>query len=123
MIGKRICIVADSEVDRLYGTQVQQLLVNGGWENVCRFSFPAGEENKTLDVITDLYEFLILHQFDRSDVLVALGGGVTGDMTGYQVDVDIETEDSWYKYDVEAVITDADGMNVPTKEDAIAGNW
>lgn len=47
----------------------------------------------------------------------------TGDMTGYQVDVDIETEDSWYKYDVEAVITDADGMNVPTKEDAIAGNW
>lgn len=47
----------------------------------------------------------------------------TGDMTGYQVDVDIETEDGWYKYDVEAVITDADGMTVPSKEDAIAGNW
>ncbi len=47
----------------------------------------------------------------------------TGDMTGYQVDVDIETEDGWYKYDVEAVIIDADGMTVPSKEDAIAGNW
>ena len=46
----------------------------------------------------------------------------TGDMTGYQVDVDIETDDGWYKYDVEAVITDADGMTVPSKEDAITGN-
>ena len=79
---KRLCIVADSNVDALYGAEVQKLLEQGGC-SCFRFVFPAGEENKTLDVITDLYEFLIRNHFDRSDVLIALGGGVTGDMTGY----------------------------------------
>lgn len=83
MSGKRICMVADSNVDALYGEEIQQLLKKDSYAEVCRFVFPAGEENKTLNVITDLYEFLIQHQFDRSDVLLALGGGVTGDMTGY----------------------------------------
>jgi len=83
MLGKRLCIVTDFNVDALYGAEVQSLLETAGCTTVCRFVFPAGEENKTLDVITDLYEFLIQHQFDRSDALIALGGGVTGDMTGY----------------------------------------
>ncbi len=80
---KRLCIVSDSNVDAIYGENVQKILEESGCNTVCRFVFPAGEEHKTLDVITDLYEFLILHGFDRSDVLIALGGGVTGDMTGY----------------------------------------
>lgn len=83
MKGKRICIVSDSNVDALYGEDMQSLLSDAGFCSVVRFVFPAGEENKTLDVISDLYEFLIQNQFDRSDVLIALGGGVTGDMTGY----------------------------------------
>ena len=83
MQNRRFCIVSDSNVDDLYGAKVQELLEQGGWDKVFRFAFPAGEEHKTLDVITDLYEFLILNHFDRSDVLIALGGGVTGDMTGY----------------------------------------
>ena len=83
MSGKRICIVSDSNVDALYGDEVQGVLENVGVLFVSRFVFPAGEEHKTLDVIADLYEHLIQHGFDRSDVLLALGGGVTGDMTGY----------------------------------------
>ena len=83
MSGKRICIVSDSNVNSLYGEEVQTLLKTSDFAAVHRFVFPAGEENKTLDVITDLYEFLIKQGFDRSDVLIALGGGVTGDMTGY----------------------------------------
>lgn len=82
LLEKRLCIVADSNVDALYGAKVQQVLEKGN-AKIYRFVFPAGEENKTLDVITDLYEFLIQHRFDRSDALIALGGGVTGDMTGY----------------------------------------
>lgn len=80
---KRLCVVTDSNVDKLYGVEVQQLLEQNGCPFVKRFVFPAGEEYKTLEEIEHLYEFLILHQFDRSDVLIALGGGVTGDMTGY----------------------------------------
>lgn len=83
MQGKRLCIVSDSNVDAIYGAEVEQCLVSAGFEQVYRFVFPAGEEHKTLDVITNLYEYLIQRQFDRSDVLIALGGGVTGDMTGY----------------------------------------
>lgn len=80
---RRLCIITDSNVDVLYGAQVQHILEQSGCKNVYRFVFPAGEEHKTLDVISDIYEFLIRHQFDRSDALIALGGGVTGDMTGY----------------------------------------
>ena len=47
------------------------------------FVFPAGEVNKTLNTVRDLYEHLILEKFDRKDMLVALGGGVVGDLTGF----------------------------------------
>lgn len=80
---KRLCIVTDSNVEKMYGQLVKEVLENSGCNQVYRFVFPAGEEHKTLEVIADLYEFLIQHHFDRSDVLIALGGGVTGDMTGY----------------------------------------
>lgn len=80
---KRICIVSDSRVDSLYGTMVETYLKEHGCPFVVRFVFPEGEEHKTLSVIEELYAFLIRHEFDRSDVLLALGGGVTGDMTGF----------------------------------------
>lgn len=83
LLEKRLCIVTDSNVEPIYGAELQRILEQAGCNNVYRFVFPAGEEHKTLDVISDLYEFLILHHFDRSDALIALGGGVTGDMTGY----------------------------------------
>lgn len=83
MQNRRLCIVADSNVDAIYGAEVQKLLEMSGCSMVCRFVFPAGEEHKTLSVIEELYEYLVVHQFDRSDALIALGGGVTGDMTGY----------------------------------------
>ena len=83
LTGRRLCIVSDSNVDTLYGNEVQTLLLQNGFQTVIRFVFPAGEEHKTLTVIEDLYEVLIRHGFDRSDALIALGGGVTGDMTGY----------------------------------------
>lgn len=80
---KRLCIIADSNVDVLYGDLVKQTLQENGCPFVYKYVFPAGEENKTLAVIENIYEYLIVHGFDRSDVLIALGGGVTGDMTGY----------------------------------------
>ena len=47
------------------------------------FVFPAGEASKTLDTVRKLYEVLIKAHFDRKDLLAALGGGVTGDLTGF----------------------------------------
>lgn len=47
------------------------------------FDFPAGEEQKRLDTIARIYAKLAEENLTRSDLLVALGGGVTGDMTGF----------------------------------------
>lgn len=80
---RRICIVTDSNVAALpYLTEINQIL-----ENRCRykmdFVFPAGEEHKNLDVVRQLYAKLTDAKFDRKDVLIALGGGVVGDLTGF----------------------------------------
>ena len=79
---RKVCIYTDSNVEKLYAKQIQELL-----EPVCRkvilFSFPAGEEHKTLDTIKEAYKTLIEAGFDRKDLILALGGGVVGDMAGY----------------------------------------
>ena len=79
---KKLCIVTDSNVAVLYGEEVKEIL-KGCSARTEMFVFPAGEENKNLDIVRDLYEFLIKNQFDRTDMLVALGGGVTGDLCGF----------------------------------------
>ena len=53
------------------------------FDSVTSFVFPAGEEQKNLNTVRDLYEKLIQEHFDRKDLLAALGGGVTGDLTGF----------------------------------------
>lgn len=79
---RKVCIVTDSRVKSLYGDELMNLLEGKCRKNVI-FSFPAGEENKTLDTVKSIYAFLIEEKFDRRDLLIALGGGVTGDITGY----------------------------------------
>lgn len=80
--GRRLCIVTDTNVAPLYLEQVEKLL-----QPYCRqvdsFVFSAGEEYKNLNTVRDLYEALILKHYDRQDVLVALGGGVVGDLCGF----------------------------------------
>ena len=79
---RKICVVTDSNVDPLYGEEMVNCL-KGVSSKCVKYVFPAGEDNKTLDNIKELYKFLIEEHFDRKDILVALGGGVVGDMTGY----------------------------------------
>lgn len=79
---RRLCIVTDSTVAGLYLEEVKQIL-SSCCKQVSVFVFPAGEENKNLNTVRCLYEHLILDHFDRKDMLVALGGGVVGDLCGY----------------------------------------
>ncbi len=79
---RKICIVTETTVGPIYAEGIEQILKQS-CSNVYVYTFPAGEENKTLDTVKSLYEFLIVNHFDRKDMLVALGGGVTGDLTGY----------------------------------------
>lgn len=79
---KKICIITDSKVDEIYGEQVLQI-VSTCCKKAVKFVFPNGEENKNLDTVKNAYRFLIEEGFDRKDLLIALGGGVVGDTTGY----------------------------------------
>ena len=79
---RKLCIVADSTTAALYGAELKEILKET-CTYVSMFVFPAGEVNKTLNTVRDLYEHLILEKFDRKDMLVALGGGVVGDLTGF----------------------------------------
>ena len=79
---RKVCIVTDSNVNPLYGAEVEDMI--GAISGECvRYVFPAGEESKTLDTVKEIYKFLIGNHFNRKDLLIALGGGVVGDLTGY----------------------------------------
>lgn len=77
-----ICIVSDSNVSKLYLAEVISIFKATG-SNVSSFSFDAGEASKNLDTVNMLYEHLILKRYTRNSLLVALGGGVVGDLTGF----------------------------------------
>lgn len=79
---RRLCIVTDSQVKELYADTLVTLLTPHA-KQVDVFAFPAGEASKTLDTVREIYAYLIEHHYDRKDMLLALGGGVVGDITGY----------------------------------------
>lgn len=79
---RKICIVTDSTVKKLYLDEVVSSLLHH-CTRLTSFIFTAGESRKTLDTVRDLYEHLIIEHFERKDLLIALGGGVVGDLTGY----------------------------------------
>lgn len=79
---RKICIVTDSTVAPLYAQAVSEAL-KADYPNLFVHTFEAGEKNKNLATVNKLYETLILNHFDRQDLLLALGGGVVGDLTGF----------------------------------------
>lgn len=79
---RHFAIVSDDNVDKLYGDIAEKSLKAQGFE-ACRFVFPHGEASKCSAVLNDIYMFLSENHITRSDCLIALGGGVVGDITGY----------------------------------------
>ena len=79
---RKICIVTDSNVGPLYEAPVKKALSEVS-SDISVFTFEAGEKNKNLDTVSSLYQALISNGLDRKSLLVALGGGVVGDLTGF----------------------------------------
>lgn len=80
--GRKLCIVTDSNVGELYADEVKNELEKTG-NAVFVYTFRAGEASKNLNTVEDVYEYLIINKFDRKDMIVALGGGVVGDLAGF----------------------------------------
>ena len=80
--GTRAMVISDSNVFPLYGETVMDSLRQAGYE-ACSCVFPAGEQSKLLSTVETFFRALGENGFTRSDFIVALGGGVTGDMAGF----------------------------------------
>ncbi len=78
----RVVLISDDTVHSLYGERVKNSLTNSGYV-VCEFVFPHGEDAKSLENFGKIQEFCAENSITRTDLFVALGGGVTGDLTGF----------------------------------------
>ncbi len=75
-------LITDTVVDPLYADQLGDRLVAGGWE-VHVLVIDAGEQSKSADVAINLWETMLAEGADRQSVVVAMGGGVVGDLAGF----------------------------------------
>ena len=80
--GRTAAIVSGETVAGLYAGRMAASLTRAGFRAVT-FTYPGGEHCKTLATYAALLDFLAAHRLSRSDLIVALGGGVTGDLAGF----------------------------------------
>jgi 3-dehydroquinate synthase len=80
--GQKIAVITNPAVNKLYGQRVVDSLKATGFL-VLSIEIPDGEQYKTLDWANAIYSALLINSFDRKSALVALGGGVIGDLTGF----------------------------------------
>lgn len=78
----RAAIISDSNVWPLYGDTVCQSLTAAGIDAI-HFAFPAGEASKNASTYLNILNFLAENKITRSDLVIALGGGVVGDISGF----------------------------------------
>lgn len=81
-LDKKVLVVSNPEIFEFYGEQCLESLRKSGFE-VYKHLIPAGEVHKNLHSIEKLYNTALENHLERSSTLVALGGGVIGDMTGF----------------------------------------
>ncbi|MBE6784193.1 MAG: 3-dehydroquinate synthase [Ruminococcaceae bacterium] len=77
----KVMLVSDMNVFRLHYKKVRKILDKNGIETEC-YIFPAGEKSKNAEVLSDLLDRLKEKKFTSSDIILALGGGVTMDLAG-----------------------------------------
>jgi 3-dehydroquinate synthase len=81
-LGKKVLLASNPEIFSYYGEIALNSLKSAGFE-VATHLIPAGETYKTLDSIAQVYDTALENHLERSSTMVALGGGVVGDMTGF----------------------------------------
>lgn len=79
---RRVAIISNPVVSQIFGDAVRDSLTAAGFDFL-EINLPDGEQHKTLKTIEHIYDVLLQNNFDRSTGLIALGGGVIGDMVGF----------------------------------------
>lgn len=78
----KVCLISDTNVYKIYGNTVEEQLRAVAYD-VYTYVFDAGEESKTTATVIPMVEFMAENGLTRNDLVVALGGGVCGDMAGF----------------------------------------
>jgi 3-dehydroquinate synthase len=81
-LGKKVLLVSNQSIFRHYGEQAAASLESAGFE-VASCILPPGEQYKTLNSVQKIYAAALANRLERSSTIVALGGGVVGDMAGF----------------------------------------
>lgn len=77
-LNRKVCVVTDDGVPQNYAAEVANASKDG-----YIFTFKSGEKSKTLETYEELCKFLLLNRFSRYDCIIAVGGGVVGDLAGF----------------------------------------
>jgi len=81
-VSKNVALISSEHVTKLYKNIVQKSLTENGYK-VHFIKMPSGEKNKNFETVRYLYDKILDLNFDRSSIIIALGGGVLGDTVGF----------------------------------------
>ena len=85
-LGEKVALITDDIVDSLYSNKVINTLESQG-KTVFKFVMSNGEKSKNMDTLYKIVRFLAQNEFTRKDTIIALGGGVVGDISGFSASV------------------------------------
>lgn len=125
--GGKAMIISDTNVFPIYGEIVSKSLKDSGFE-VYSHIFPAGEKSKRLSTIAQMYDSLADNGFSRRDFIVALGGGVTGDMAGfaaatYQRGIDFVQIPTSLLSQVDSSVGSKTGVDIEQGKNLVGAFW
>jgi 3-dehydroquinate synthase len=81
-LAEKLLVITNTTVGKLYGEMVMESLSRSGFEAVIT-KIPDGEKYKTLDTVNNLYQVCMDNHLERTSAIIALGGGVVGDIAGF----------------------------------------
>lgn len=125
--GARALVVTDSNVGPLYAAKTAASLDAAGYRTGV-FTFPAGEASKRLDTVAAIYARLAAAGFTRSDLVVALGGGVAGDMAGFAAatwlrGIDFVQLPTSLLAQVDSSVGGKTGVDIPEGKNLVGAFW
>lgn len=120
---RRVAVITDRNVDRLYGERVMSALAEGGHQARLRSLVP-GEGSKAPGSVSKLWSWLYAGSFDRGGVVLALGGGVVGDVAGFVAStwnrgVDLVQVPTTLLAQVDSSVGGKTGINLPELKNAV----
>jgi len=123
----RLFVITDNNIDALYSAHLTQALSASGFEPQL-YIVPAGEASKSQQQLTAIYDWLLEQRAERREAIVALGGGMVGDLAGYAAatylrGVPLIQVPTSLLAQVDAAIGGKTGINHPLGKNLVGAFW